>query len=75
MNSNDYGYSNYQSQKHTDDDQDFSKVMDNIIPIKIHKKEINPKDLIREIPKQFVQDLTKKAKVDKQSIFKEIAEK
>lgn len=75
MNSNDYGYSNYQSQKNTDDDQDFSKVMDDIIPIKIHKKEINPKDLIREIPKQFVQDLTKKAQVDKQSIFKEIAEK
>ena len=49
--------------------------MDDIIPIKIHKNEINPKDLIREIPKQFVQDLTKKAKVDKQSIFKEIAEK
>ena len=75
MNSNDYGYSNYQSQKNTDDDQDFSKVMDDIIPIKIHKKEINPKDLIREIPKQFVQDLTKKSQVDKQSIFKEIAEK
>ena len=75
MNSNDYGYSNYQSQKNTDDDQDFSKVMDDIIPIKIHKKEINPKDLIREIPKQFVQDLTKKSQVDKQSIFKDIAEK
>ena len=75
MNSNDYGYSNYQSQKNTDDDQDFSKVMDDIIPIKIHKKEIKPKDLIREIPKQFVQDLTKKSQVDKQSIFKEIAEK